>query len=206
MSTGGRGVVTRKTRVDEVRSIDILDLQRKKVFSSNPGLLWSTSWSRNGEVIASVSFQVEAEGDSPTRMRFMYTITDNSSGAKKNFNYALRLVSTPCHYGGQRWWFLCPLVVNGQYCNRTCRILYMPPGSGYFGCRECYGLTYESRQRHREKFYEQFAKPYLVVEAAQQKLARTRSWQKKEKIWRRLATAEASIKQYADKVTNRKPE
>ena len=53
MSVGGRGVQSRKIRVDEVRSMDILDLQRKKVFSRGSGVTWTSSWSRNGEVVAS---------------------------------------------------------------------------------------------------------------------------------------------------------
>lgn len=42
-------------------------------------------------------------------------------------------------------WFLCPLLKpNGTPCNRRCRKLYCPPGAKYFGCRECYNLTYDS--------------------------------------------------------------
>jgi hypothetical protein len=42
-------------------------------------------------------------------------------------------------------WFICPLLKpNGTPCNRRCRILYLPPGAKYFGCRECYNLTYDS--------------------------------------------------------------
>ncbi len=159
MSTGGRGVWNRKTRVDEARSIDILDLQRKEVFSKDSAWSWTSSWSRNGEVVASISYRVENGMDGPTGLRFIYSITDNETGAKKDYNYIIPVVSTRCNYGGKRWWFICPLVVNGRSCQRRCRIVYLPPEAEYFGCRECHRLTYESRQRHREKFYEGFEKP-----------------------------------------------
>jgi hypothetical protein len=42
------------------------------------------------------------------------------------------------------WVFRCPL--NG--CARRTVKLYLPPGGRYFGCRECYGLTYRARQEH----------------------------------------------------------
>jgi hypothetical protein len=42
-------------------------------------------------------------------------------------------------------WFLCPLLKpNGRPCHRRCRKLYAPYGAKYFGCRECYNLTYQS--------------------------------------------------------------
>ena len=47
-------------------------------------------------------------------------------------------------FGGVSWWLLCPR------CGRRCQALYMPPGAveWYFPmrCRECWGLTYWSRQ------------------------------------------------------------
>jgi len=195
MSTGGRGVWNRKKRVDEVRSIDILDLQRKKVFSKGTTWSWTLSWSRKGEVIASISYLVESGENGPSGLRFIYTITDNETEKKKDYNYIIPVVSTRCNYGGKRWWFICPPVV-GRSCQRRRRIVYMPPGAEYFGCRECHRLTYESRQRHREKFYEGFEKPYKAADAAQKELAKARSWQKKEKILRKLSRAYAAIENF----------
>jgi len=203
MSVGGREVWNRKIRVDEVKSIDILDLQRKKVFGKGPGMIWASSWSRNGEVVASISYRVEAGEDGPSGLRFMYTITDNDAGDKKEYNYIIPVIATPCNFGGKRWWYVCPLIVNGRACRRRCRIVYMPPGSEYFGCRECHQLTYESRQRHREKFYEGFEKPYKAAEAARKGLAKARSSKKKEKLWRQLSRAHAAFESFENILTNR---
>jgi hypothetical protein len=56
----------------------------------------------------------------------------------------IALTWTPCRYGGQRPWFICPGVVNGRVCGRRVAILY---GAGrYFLCRNCYDLAYESQR------------------------------------------------------------
>lgn len=39
---------------------------------------------------------------------------------------------------------------NGTSCERRCFKLYQPPGQDYFGCRECYNLTYHSAQTAHE--------------------------------------------------------
>ena len=44
-------------------------------------------------------------------------------------------------FGGERWWFTCPLKVNDVNCNRRVGKLYLPPGANYFGCRSCHELT-----------------------------------------------------------------
>jgi len=65
---------------------------------------------------------------------------------------AIRLESTPTHFGRPRWWFTCPLVKDGRPCNRRVGVLYLPPGAEYFGCRRCYELTYRSVQEaHKQE-------------------------------------------------------
>ncbi len=58
---------------------------------------------------------------------------------KDQFDYKIRLLSTPCNYGGVRYWFSCLL------CEARVSSLYLPPSACYFACRHCYNLSYESR-------------------------------------------------------------
>jgi Zn-finger protein len=51
---------------------------------------------------------------------------------------------TPCHFGGQRPWFLCP----AHGCGRRVALLY---GGAIFACRHCHQLTYQSQ---RESHYQ----------------------------------------------------
>ena len=64
----------------------------------------------------------------------------------KDVRFPVRLQTTPTQFGGERWWFTCPLIVNGVACNRRAGKLYLPPGARYFGCRKCHDLTYRSCQ------------------------------------------------------------
>ena len=206
MTTSGRGVRHRKNRVDEVRSVDILELQNSDAFDKKVPWNWRRlSWFRNDKVVASISYRVEFGNDTPTALRFIYTVTDNLSCERREYDYIVPVVSTPCHYGGKRWWFICPRVIDGRSCQKRCRIIYLPPTSEYFGCRECSQLTYESRQKHRDKFYEGFEKPLREIKEAEQKLTKTNNWEKREKIWRKMSRASSAIENFHNILTNHKP-
>jgi hypothetical protein len=48
----------------------------------------------------------------------------------------VRMVTTRCHRGGRRWWFLCPLPkASGVWCVR--RVPKLHVRDGHFGCRHC---------------------------------------------------------------------
>jgi hypothetical protein len=59
--------------------------------------------------------------------------------------HTIHMVSTPCHYGGQRWWFISPC------CQRRVRVLYINTKSqcdiGQMTpmCRDCQDLHYASQ-------------------------------------------------------------
>ena len=74
-------------------------------------------------------------------VRLHYTQTEHS-GEKKDFDYKITLITTPCNYGGERYWFICPLYKGGKYCGRRVGVIYL--AGNYFGCRHCYNLTYKS--------------------------------------------------------------
>lgn len=54
-------------------------------------------------------------------------------------SHELRAVSSPCRFGGVRWWLVCD-------CGRRVLKVYCPPGGRRFACRTCHGLTYTSSQ------------------------------------------------------------
>ena len=65
------------------------------------------------------------------------------NGEYKNFGYYVDLVATKCRHGGLRYWFKCPLTIDGKFCGRRVEVLYK--GNDFFGCRYCFNLTYQSR-------------------------------------------------------------
>ena len=137
--SGRWGGHSKKTTVEE--SFHITAQTFKKALDYGPGCSASGSWPR-----ASVLFRVEDDGEDGRGRALHVTFTRGEGEDARSVDYRLQAVKTSPHYGGARWYFLCPLVVNGRPCLRRVSKLYLPPGGLYFGCRDCYGLTYTSSQ------------------------------------------------------------
>lgn len=137
-----------KSEADWCKKIEIWWLLRD--IKAKGGYKYTTiSWGENGSR-GSISIQVSV-WDEEKYARFIYTQTDNSTGEKKDFDYKVPIVETPCHLGGTRYWFKCPLYKSGQYCGRRVGVLYKD--GDWFGCRHCYDLTYSSRKVNKKYRY-----------------------------------------------------
>lgn len=101
------------------------------------------AWSRNGEKTASILVAVEPLRERWPVLRLAYT-TSRPGGEPQRQSYQVLVSATPSNLPGnpgRRWWFICPLVVNGIACGRRVAKLY---GGALFGCRHCHDLTYAS--------------------------------------------------------------
>src|SRR5438552_12130029 len=88
---------------------------------------------RNGDVVGSVG--VRAEFD-----RVVLRYRHQRYGEDwKDEEYPIFLDRTPCNYGGERVWFLCP----ARGCSRRVAVVY---GGSIFACRHCYQLAYDRVQ------------------------------------------------------------
>ena len=96
--------------------------------------------------VASVGY-VLTVGPTTGKLRLQYGLGQPA----EVIEYTVRLVATPCHMGGVRWWFLCPLSGGVAACGRRVRRLYFR--GRYFGCRHCHGLAYRSSQRSDSRVY-----------------------------------------------------
>jgi hypothetical protein len=140
----------KKTTVEECRALSLVWLRKNGYL--RPGVRTGIIQWKNGigNVIGSITLQSSisiVEGQDDGFVRLSYTIT-NAEGIKTSLDYQVGLATTPCHYGGVRYWFVCPLARNGQSCRRRTTRLFLPGGATHFGCRVCYDLTYESCQEH----------------------------------------------------------
>ena len=135
----GRYYYNRKPTAEESCRLTLKDFKRQGLLTDQPygkfewkkslsgkttSVLWVADWADNPCVI------------------LMYTITDRD-GNKHDYKYEVPLVTTPCNFGGVRYWFACPC------CYRRSGVLYLVPGEVYFMCRHCSNLTYRSRVRCR---------------------------------------------------------
>ena len=137
---------TKKQTVDDCRVLSIFDLKQKGVMRTGAAEHGGWAWynAATNEKRASVSYELNTRSPSPF-FRLYYTVT-RWDGVKHDVDYHIPLEKRSCHWGGERWWFICPLLKNGRACNRRVGKLYLPPGGHYFGCRHCYDLTYRSSQ------------------------------------------------------------
>lgn len=143
----GRWYCDKKRTVESCKSISVSFLRKNGYFSGSQSarIVWTN---RNGEETASMGVLVSTVGGEDY-MRLSYTMTDRNTGKETHFDYKVQLEATRCHFGGVRWWFICPLSVNGVRCGRRVGVLYRAPRADYYGCRHCYDLSYESRNERR---------------------------------------------------------
>ena len=120
-----------KNTTSDHLQLNIFRLERKCLLVPRG---WTVlQWSSRGQVCATIQLAVEFD-----RIQLRYNHTP-WNGDSTSLEYPVFLDSTPCNYGGERRWFLCP----GSGCSRRVASLYC---SKYFVCRHCLNLSYESQR------------------------------------------------------------
>jgi hypothetical protein len=137
----------KKRTVESCHALDTADLKRLGVLRPEGGATaGELKWMRGEERRSEVCYTFTPAGAAATlRLSYRTLKTDESIA------YPIRLVTTPCHLGGVRWWFVCPLTRGGVACGRRVRVLYL--SGRYFGCRHCHNLTYTSTQQSDARVY-----------------------------------------------------
>lgn len=136
----GRWSYSDRTEADSLKRVSVYWLKKNGYFRDSyvfGGIKWTNKWSEESSIGLDCNITEEEK-----YIRLHYNQTDNE-GKQNNFDYRVKLVTTPCHFGGFRYWFLCPCTVNEKYCGRRVGVLYK--AGDYFACRHCYNLTYSSR-------------------------------------------------------------
>jgi hypothetical protein len=126
---------TKKDVVDDSVVLSIKDLIRERVLVPGSYNRGSLTWrSAGGEASAEFEYESELRQDGTGSLFLRYI------GAGQQFCHWVSLRSTVPHFGGRRWWFLCPL--KGIRAAK----LYLPAGATKFASRKAYDLTYRSCQ------------------------------------------------------------
>ena len=125
-----------KTTMDRCHGLDVRNLYREGFLE--PGACFRSSWSRAGRETGSICGFVD---------RYQVILSYRyrpAGGGWEDVAEAVSLSWTPCNFGGERPWFICP----GAGCWRGVAILY---GAGkYFLCRHCYDLRYGSQREDKK--------------------------------------------------------
>jgi hypothetical protein len=140
---------SKKTVVEDCRNLDANRWMREGILKADVWHKGSWAWFRDAartEKTSSIGYEVNTRVVPPW-VRLFYTFTES----KDEIDYRIRLVTTLPRFGGLRWWFICPLVVNDRPCGRRVGKLYLTPDGRYFGCRHCHSLTYTTCQKHDKR-------------------------------------------------------
>ena len=140
LGSGNRHRFGRKTTTEEAQSLDVRRLHREGLLGE--GRVFSWRWSRAGRETGSIRGAVTGHGR-PERLTLTYRSRSGHRGEWEDVTEPVPLEWTPCNFGGERPWFLCP----GAGCGRRVAVLYGP--GRYFLCRHCYDLRYESQREDK---------------------------------------------------------
>jgi len=118
-------------------AIDVREWHRKGLL--RPGQNFSCSWSRGDRPLGTI--YVVPMGDSVVVLLRSPGIGEE---ARKSIEQRVRIVWTPCRFGGFRPWFQCSGSPSRPACGRRAAKLYLAIGSA-FACRRCCNLAYQSQ-------------------------------------------------------------
>lgn len=119
-----------KSCTDDIPSLDIRRIQQEGLLKS--GLTFGWNWSRRSKTMSSIGVSVGI--DSVT----LSYLQSWRGGDWQSCSDTVLLTWTPCNYGGQRAWWLCPC------CGRRVAMLYS--GRNAHACRHCFFLAYRSQR------------------------------------------------------------
>jgi hypothetical protein len=145
----GRRRWTDRMTVEDCIALDMWVLKRTICQRSD----WRVyRWPDTGRAVSpEVGYRVAIDAANRSSLFLRYTVSDNGVQSRILREYQVQTATTPCRFGGRRYWFVCPLVRKGVPCLRRVRKLFLPPGAVFFGCRRCYNLTYRSAQEHDKR-------------------------------------------------------
>jgi len=124
----------KKTIVEDCLMLDVNKLNKDRLFHKGQAWRGTVEWSGG----SSIGYEGHPDHDG----RYDLLIILSYRFQEEDIKIPVPIVSTPCHVGGKRFWFLCP----GARCLRRVGKLYKPLDRRLFLCRHCHDLSYESRQ------------------------------------------------------------
>ena len=121
--------------VEEGLTLDLCRLIRHRNIIPGSWVSGSLNWRivETGEHSASIGYEANLIHPDDAWMRLKY------SRNGKPEDYTVRLATTRPHFGGLRWWFICPVR------NIRTAKLYLASGGDWFASRQAYGMAYRSQ-------------------------------------------------------------
>lgn len=121
-----------RTSTGGLLRLDVRQCSRQGALA--PGAVATLTWT-NGEGEPAGSIQTACSRDG-SELVLSYATQRAGADQSTRHRIPVRLDTTPCHFGGERWWFRCP----GCHARRA--VLYS--AGGVFACVRCHDLAYAS--------------------------------------------------------------
>lgn len=137
-----------KRLVEDCLTLDLAWLMRLGPIRDGQAGNGEIHWRDGGAPFRSARFRIDLRNID----RAFLTIDSNA------ISQTIELVASPQHFGGQRWWFRCP--VTGE----RARTLHLPPDGSRFASRKALGLAYRAERLTR------FDRPFEKVLRTQRNL------------------------------------
>ena len=118
-----------KAETSDCMPLDIRKIARKGLLRAGRSFSWQ--WLVNDQPVAGINIRVDS------RLYVVLSWRVRSTG--EVVEQRVQTHSTPCHLGGQRYWFTCPR------CSKRVAVLYAP--GKYFACRKCGELVYATQKQ-----------------------------------------------------------
>lgn len=134
IGSGNRYRYGTKNTVEGRTSLDINRWVRDGYLTAGRSFSWQWTWGDGST--SSISVRVE----SAWAIRLIYRTRSGGEVDWTDVNYSIQLTRTPCRFGGERTWFVCP----GRGCGRRVAKLYC--AGRYYVCRHCGNLAYSSQR------------------------------------------------------------
>lgn len=165
--------------VEECARLSITDLRRFGLFHERFGRWGSCRWSdANGNKIRAIVFRLLNDTTAGLTVEIREDVGISLPTLQNSPQQIIPIMTSRCHFGGVRRWFICPAVQNCVPCRRRATILYATSHERLFACRQCHNLTFESAQRHDSRLdalvklpFEQFKQVFFSGNAVEQLLA-----------------------------------
>jgi len=154
----------------------------KRVDLSGVSFYGDLQWSIAGRKVADISYRILKDGGEIS-IWLIYLIKSRAL----DLSCPVPIQTTAPPFGGRRYWFTCPLVLNGRSCQRRVGMLFLPPGGNYFGCRHCHDLTYTScRESHKWDAFDRSIglDPTLHKLLAKGSMKLPKTFRELEKLWK----------------------
>jgi len=119
---------------DASKRIDLAWLLRQKMAEPGTWKQGTISWTCRDRPAGSISYEADMRDPFNSELRLSYSRGEGEH--RESVEQTIRLVFTVPHYGGRRWWMICP------YQHNRVGKLYLPNGGDRFAGRKAWRLGY----------------------------------------------------------------